>query len=1315
MTHAAPPDAAGPSHLAEAVDALRRGAWPAARRAARRMLAADPGGWSGWHLVSLASASSAGVPPLPSFRRAVWLAPDRHELWGSLAAACESAQRHPEATAAARRSLSLAPFAAEAAANLGVSLRAAGSVGPAARWLDRAAALTPGNPVVLNSRAALHLAAGEDGRAAALLHQALAAAPGYADARLNLAIVERRLGRPGVAVSAVMGAVRAGPADSDYLAELGTVLVTAGEARSGIAWLRRALASRPSNERAASSLLGAFAYAPDVSEDERRRAYGAAASQVESTASSPRPFSPGLGRRLVVGYVSPSLHSHPMAWQLVELFAHHRRDRVEVVVYADLRRRDAMTDRLAGFVDTWRETTCLDDGRTADLIRSDGVDVLVFLALHEEHARRGLPAHRSAPVQISLYDIATSGLSSLDAWITDPLLHPTDTTEWFSEPLMRIPSLFLYSGLHDDPPIEPRPVDGPVTFASFNNPAKLSEPTLRVWANILHSVPGSTLALRYGALFDDPIVAGRVRHFLGNFGIPPDRLRLSAGSLPRAGHLRSVGAVDIALDPFPYNGNTATIEALWMGVPVVALRGARFLGRMSASILERIGRGDCVAGDAETYVDLARTLALDAGRRQHLRRSLREDIRRSALFDAAAYAAAMEDAFFRVAEQKRGGIGVTSQARPPPTLEDAVRRHRGGDLPGALDAYARLACVNPAEGLLVHLVGVSLHQLGHSAAGLRWLLRATALADADALLLHNLGEAARASGDVGRADRAYRGALRRTPDFVESRSSHAMLLRETGRFAEADLQSRRALVLAPDNARAHIANGLTAESARGFARAVAIDPADAGAWSNLGAMFLRDGWFGRSAAAMRRALALLPANGETWVNFGSVVLGRGQAAVALVRQRRGLALRPSPELHSNILFTMLSVPAAADPTLLCEARRWERRYTHPSAVRPSARAGADRPLVLGYLSADFRRHPIAGNVEELLRRHDRRRFTVNCYVEVGAPDPVTGRFRALADRWAPTIGRSDAEVAAQIRADGVDILVVLGGHTASNRLTVAALRAAPVQVSFHAPSTTGLAAIDYWLSDALLTPPGWETRFAERIYRLPAFYTFQAPAGAGPIVERRHGEAVVFGSFNNPSKLNDDVLAAWARILRALPQSYLRLGYHRHFDDPTLRRRVLDAFAEAPAAVGRVEFLPAAADAAEHFGRLGDVDIVLDTFPFGGATSSFEALWMGVPVVTIAGDRFVGRVGASLAPQVGLQDLVAADEGGYVDAAIGLARDEPRRRDLRRTLRDRLLTSPAMAYDAQTRALETAYLDMWRRSAVVVAPQADGRVAEESV
>jgi protein O-GlcNAc transferase len=573
----------------------------------------------------------------------------------------------------------------------------------------------------------------------------------------------------------------------------------------------------------------------------------------------------------------------------------------------------------------------------------------------------------------------------------------------------------------------------------------------------------------------------------------------------------------------------------------------------------------------------------------------------------------------------------------------------------------------PANAVVLNNLATLLQRVGRAEEAAAAIRRCVALVPGVPEVLLNFGDCLRLLGRQNAAAAVYGRALALRPGFPEALNNRGLVLRA--------LERREA-------------------AAASFAAALQARPDYAEALNNLGNAVHAQRRIGEAAMNYRKALAVRPDLAAAWANAGNIHLDLANAPVASRSYRRSLAIAPDAAVHTNLIFAMLSDPAAGPAAELAEARRWASRHVpgHPPLRRqPASPDDPERRLTIGYLSADLRRHAVAGNLIEIVDRHDRDRFQLTFYAEVRKPDDVTEHFRTRADGWLSTVGLADEAVAAAIRADKVDILVVLAAHTAANRPAIAALRPAPIAVSLYAPCTTGMDAVDYWLSDAVLTPPDHDGGFVETVYRLPALYTFQTPpALPAPI---RDG-TIVFGSFNNPGKLTDQVFAAWRRILEQVPAARLRLGYLRQFDDDAVRRRVREAMAGVS---DRIEFLPEAADEAAHLSRLGNVDVILDSFPYGGANSTFEPLWMGTPVVTVAGDRFVGRVGAAILGQIGLADLVAADVDAYVATAVRLAGDPPRRAALRSELRDRLRRSRFLDYPAQTRALEDAYRAMWRR------------------
>jgi predicted O-linked N-acetylglucosamine transferase (SPINDLY family) len=336
----------------------------------------------------------------------------------------------------------------------------------------------------------------------------------------------------------------------------------------------------------------------------------------------------------------------------------------------------------------------------------------------------------------------------------------------------------------------------------------------------------------------------------------------------------------------------------------------------------------------------------------------------------------------------------------------------------------------------------------------------------------------------------------------------------------------------------------------------------------------------------------------------------------------------------------------------------------------------------------------------VLESHDRERFEIFCYADVAQPDAVTERLQQASDGWLRVTGLRPDAVARRIREDRIDILVDLAGHTGDNPLMVLAHRPAPVQVSWLGyPNTTGMRAVDYRLADAVVEPPGLADELStETVVRLPhGFHCYEPPPGApaaAPLPAPRQGH-VTFGSFNDLKKTQPAVIRAWAEILNRVPGSRLLLKCSS-FVDATTRDRYAKSFAEAGADPERVRMVPRVASTEEHLGLYGKIDIGLDPFPYNGTTTTCEALWMGVPVVTLRGDRHAGRVGASLLGRVGLGDWIADTKEGYVALAVSWASRRDELAALRRELRERVARSPLRDARGLTRAIEDAYRTMWR-------------------
>jgi predicted O-linked N-acetylglucosamine transferase (SPINDLY family) len=385
---------------------------------------------------------------------------------------------------------------------------------------------------------------------------------------------------------------------------------------------------------------------------------------------------------------------------------------------------------------------------------------------------------------------------------------------------------------------------------------------------------------------------------------------------------------------------------------------------------------------------------------------------------------------------------------------------------------------------------------------------------------------------------------------------------------------------------------------------------------------------------------------------------------------------------------------------LATARDWASRFGIKEDAAPFPNPPLpERRLRVGYVSNDFYSHPVAYFLERVLTAHDHSAVEVFCYANNGRTDGLTDRLRAAADHWRSITQIGDAEGAALIRQDGIDVLIDLSGHTGGNRLTLFARRAAPVQVSWLGYfGTTGVPAMDYILADHHVVPPGEEEFFTEAVRRLPlSYHCFAPPAddvAIGPPPSQASG-AITFGSFNNSIKITPAAVALWAEVLRAVPGSHLLLK-SRQFADAGVCGTLSDQFAAQGIDPARLQ-MEGSSPRTDYLAAYNRIDIALDPLPFGGGTITAECLWMGVPVITLRGDRWTGRISTSFLSTIGLgEELVADSPDTYVSKAAALAADPARLADLRAGLRRRLENSPLCDGPAFTRALEQAYREMWR-------------------
>lgn len=580
----------------------------------------------------------------------------------------------------------------------------------------------------------------------------------------------------------------------------------------------------------------------------------------------------------------------------------------------------------------------------------------------------------------------------------------------------------------------------------------------------------------------------------------------------------------------------------------------------------------------------------------------------------------------------------------------------------------------------------------------------------DAGALHLLGQIASRAGRYEAAVGFITRAIRFAPKNAEAHQDLATALLSLGRIDEAIAAYRDAINLRDDFAEAHanlgIALGLRnqyGDSINAFRRALELRPDAPEVHDGLGVALRSDGQVEAAVESHRRAIQLRGDFAAAHFNLGLALSALGLIDEAVAEFRLALKINPSYlAARSGLIYTL---PFQADADALAiyqEHVLWNRVHAQPLArlQQPHANiADGGRRIRVGYISPDFREHSVSYFIETILAAHDSALVEVFCYADRVAPDATTGRLRTWVPHWREIANRSDQDVCGLIRKDQIDILVDLAGHTGGNRLAVFAMRPAPVQVTYLGYiGSTGLVAIDYRMTDALADPPGMTEQFhSERLLRLPrTFACYRPPEDApavAPLPALLAGH-VTFGSFNTLEKINERLLECWCKILGRVPRSRLIMVAQglRH---PSVQQRILALFGRNDIEPDRLTLMDKQ-PFEEYLLIHQRVDLMLDTFPVNGHTVSCHGLWMGLPVISLAGNSYCQRLGLSVMNNIGLNDLIARTPEEYIKITVKLATDVSRLGELRATMRRRMESSPLMDAPGFARDVEAAYRNIWQ-------------------
>ena len=674
---------------------------------------------------------------------------------------------------------------------------------------------------------------------------------------------------------------------------------------------------------------------------------------------------------------------------------------------------------------------------------------------------------------------------------------------------------------------------------------------------------------------------------------------------------------------------------------------------------------------------------------------------------------------------------------------DALRSHQAGNWRGAEQLYREILLLDSRHVDALHLLGVVAYQLGRIDEAVGLIGEAIMLVCDEPTFYSNLGLAFRAQGKLEEAEASFERALSYKPDYAEAHSNLGVVLQDQGRLEEAAASLEKAIIYKPDYAEAHsnfglvlLGQGKLEVAVTSFERALQCKPDYAEAYYNLGHAMQRQGNLEQAAALYRTAITYKANYAEAYGNLGSVLQRQGKLAKAILsygqalfhepghaqthsnlgfafqsqgkldeaktHYQKALSLQPEfAEAHSNFLFCLTHDETVSAESMFFEHCRFSDQFelalqkdwpVHCNSRDP------DRPLQIGFVSGDFYDHPVSRLILPILEALiSNRKYVTHAYNNNCIEDHVTQNLRNSMKHWNDVSNLTDSALAEKIRADQIDILIDLSGHTARNRLLTFARKPAPVQVSWVGyPATTGLHAIDYYLADRHLAPIGTIDRcFREKIVRMPAVCRFQPHVDSPPTnqLPALRNEFFTFGSLNRNSKLGNAVIDLWCRVLNSVANSRMIVG---GIVEEESEKDFLGKFAQRGIGPQRITF----------YNRMGmldylrlhhEIDLMLDTFPYSGGTTSGHAVFMGVPVLTLVREGLASRQTASLLYPTGLGAFVAESEDEFATKAVYWTRNMNELNQIRTGLRAKIAASPLMKVPFIARGLEKALRIMWQR------------------
>ena len=1158
----------------------------------------------------------------------------------------------------------------------------------------KAVDLLPDDAAVYNNLGNIYFRLERLDEAESNFRKALAIAPDYAKALFNLATLLRLDHRLEESENCCRRALATDPNYTNAHIALGCALELQARLSEARASYKAALALSPDMAALHTDMLHLMSLDAGVTQEQLFAEHVAFGDHFEAPFRGERREyvnTKDPSRQLRIGFVTGDLNNHALANYLEPLFHFlAQKSSLKLHIYYTKAIEDEVTRRFKANLPNWTLAAGFSEDELASKIVADGIDILMDLAGHTVFNRLMTFARKPAPVQVSwLGYLGTTGMQAMDYFIADTFWIPAGRLDWqFTEKIAYLPAAMVFQPNSHASPINALPAltAGNVTFGSFNRHNKINDAVIALWSMLLHKVPNANMVLAaIPAEFQECLIQG-----FEQAGI--DRIRLSLfDHTSQIDYLSLHHHVDFCLDTYPHGGGATTAHAAWMGVPTLCLMGDTPASRFGATEMHHLGLDGFIATSIEEFVEKGCYWAANIEELSTLRQSMRIRFNDSPLGQHRAFADNFE-AMLRTmwsrwcndlpAEclQIEAAIEDPERRLPATRFEPTAKEldllqalHHQRQFKDAEILARQLVCQYPEHGLAWKILGSVLHELGQRDESLALQIKITEMRPDDHEAHFNLACEYHQQGKLDESVRSYVRSLGIQPNNALAYLNLSAILKTMGLATESEMYSRQAIAIRPDMATAH---------------------------NNLGNALQGQGRLIEAQASYEHSLVLQPNNPDTLNNLAITLKDQGHWREANDTFRQALKIKPEwAAAHSNLLYCMSHDVHIEPHSLHAEHLAFGEAFEKPLRDTWQSHNNTKEPyriLQIGFVSADFYDHALTNFLEPVFEALSQKPgLVMHAYYTHIIEDAANARMKKHFAHWHGVSHLAPGDLATQIRADGIDILFDLTGHTAHNRLLTFARKPAPLQVSWLGYlGTTGLQAMDYYLCDRFWVPSGeLDWQFTEKMAYLPSAVAYR-PSENAPVVNTLPALAngyITFGSFNRPNKLNESVIVLWSMLLRQVPNARMVLGGIPLDSEETLRQ----IFAHEGIEQDRLVFF-ARSNLVNYLTLHHQVDLCLDSFPYGGGATTANAAWMGVPTLSLAGETPPSRFGSAMTHQLGLDGFIATNIDDFIAKGCYWAENLPQLASIRTGLRERFSASPLGQPAQLAEHLEKRLRAMWQ-------------------